>query len=57
MRSSILARIPGFRQRIIPEPHVPEIGRDVSKNQVGFGIIREILAGSGILFHRGKWDS
>jgi hypothetical protein len=21
--SSILARIPGFRQRIIPEPHVP----------------------------------
>ena len=34
-----------------------EIGRDVSKNQVGFGIIREILAGSGIFFHRGKWDS
>jgi hypothetical protein len=26
MRSSILARIPGFRQRIIPEPHVPSRG-------------------------------
>ena len=31
--------------------------RDASKIQVGFGILRaEILAGSGILFHRGKWD-
>ena len=26
MRSSILARIPGFRQRIIPEPRVPSRG-------------------------------
>ena len=26
MRSLILARIPGFRQRIIPEPHVPSRG-------------------------------
>jgi hypothetical protein len=26
MRSSVLARIPGFRQRIIPEPHVPSRG-------------------------------
>jgi hypothetical protein len=26
MRSSILARIPGFRKRIIPEPHVPSRG-------------------------------
>ena len=26
MRSSILARIPGFRQRIIPEPRVPSQG-------------------------------
>ena len=26
MRSSMLARIPGFRQRIIPEPHVPSRG-------------------------------
>jgi hypothetical protein len=30
--------------------------RDAPKIQVGFGILREILAGSGILFHRGKWD-
>jgi hypothetical protein len=26
MRSSILARIPGFRQRIIPEPSIPSRG-------------------------------
>jgi hypothetical protein len=26
MRSSILARIPGFRQRIIPEPSFPSQG-------------------------------
>ena len=26
MHSSILARIPGFRKRIIPEPHVPSRG-------------------------------
>ena len=26
MRSSILAKIPGFRQRIIPEPRVPSRG-------------------------------
>jgi hypothetical protein len=26
MRSSVLARIPGFRQRIIPEPRVPSRG-------------------------------
>ena len=26
MRSSIFARIPGFRQRIIPEPRVPSRG-------------------------------
>ena len=26
MRSSILARIPGFRQRIIPEPRIPSRG-------------------------------
>ena len=26
MHSSILARIPGFRQQIIPEPHVPSRG-------------------------------
>ena len=37
------------------EGSVPVL-RDASKIQVGFGILREILAGSGILFHRGKWD-
>ena len=26
MRNSVLARIPGFRERIIPEPHVPSRG-------------------------------
>ena len=37
------------------EGPVPVLG-DTSKIQVGFGILREILAGSRILFHRGKWD-
>ena len=39
----------------ILEGPVPVL-RDASKIQVGFWILREILAGSGILFHRGKWD-
>jgi hypothetical protein len=30
--------------------------RDASKIEAEFGILREILAGSGILFHRGKRD-
>jgi hypothetical protein len=30
--------------------------RDASEIQVGFGILIEILAGSGILLHPGKWD-
>jgi hypothetical protein len=29
VRSSVLARILGFRQRIIPEPHVPSRGTQV----------------------------
>jgi hypothetical protein len=30
--------------------------RDASKIEAEFGILREIVAGSGILFHRGKRD-
>ena len=41
--------------RMFMEGSVPVL-RDASKIQVRFGILREILAGSGILFHRGKWD-
>ena len=35
MRSSILARIPGFRQRIIPEPHVPSRGSQARGTRLG----------------------
>jgi hypothetical protein len=35
MRSSILARIPGFRQRIIPEPRVPSRGSQARGNEIG----------------------
>ena len=37
MRSSILARIPGFRQRIIPEPHVPSRGSQARGTKSVFG--------------------
>ena len=36
MRSSILARIPGFRQRIIPEPHVPSRGSQARGTRLAF---------------------
>jgi hypothetical protein len=35
MRSSILARIPGFRQRIIPEPRVPSRGSQAQGTRLG----------------------
>ena len=35
MRSSILARIPGFRQRIIPEPRVPSRGSQARRTRLG----------------------
>jgi hypothetical protein len=35
MRSSVLARIPGFRQRIIPEPHVPSRGSQARGTRLG----------------------
>ena len=35
MRSSILARIPGFRQRIIPEPRVPSRGSQARGTRLG----------------------
>jgi hypothetical protein len=38
MRSSILARIPGFRQRIIPEPHVPSRGSQARGTRLRFAI-------------------
>jgi hypothetical protein len=34
MRSSVLARIPGFRQRIIPEPHVPSRGSQARRTRL-----------------------
>jgi hypothetical protein len=37
MRSSILARIPGFRQRIIPEPHVPSRGSQARGTRLATG--------------------
>ena len=35
MRSSILARIPGFRQRIIPEPSFPSQGSQARGTRLG----------------------
>ena len=49
MRSSVLARIPGFRQRIIPEdPHVPSRGlqargtRLESEGRVQFDVFEKL---------------
>ena len=39
MRSSILARIPGFRQRIIPEPRVPSRGSQARGTRLGKGLL------------------
>ena len=36
MRSSILATIPGFRQRIIPEPSFPSQGSQARGTRLGF---------------------
>ena len=36
MRSSILARIPGFRQRIIPEPSFPSQGSQARGTRLRF---------------------
>jgi hypothetical protein len=44
-----------YLQSPMHEGPVPVL-RDAPKIKVGIGILREILAGSGILFHRGKWD-
>jgi hypothetical protein len=38
--SSILARIPGFRQRIIPEPHVPSRGSQARGTRLVFSLFR-----------------
>jgi hypothetical protein len=35
LASSVLARIPGFRQRIIPEPHVPSRGSQARGTRFG----------------------
>ena len=42
MRSSILATIPGFRQRIIPEPSFPSQGSQARGTRLG-----ETLAAAG----------
>jgi hypothetical protein len=39
----------GYKEGPVP---VLRDDRNASKIEVGFGILREILAGSGILFHR-----
>ena len=42
MRSSILARIPGFRQRIIPEPRVPSRGSQAQGTRLDFDLFLSV---------------
>ena len=68
MRSSILARIPGFRQRIIPEPRVPSRGSQARGTRLATELAwckarrtREqpprVAASSAMYFHRTRWEN
>jgi hypothetical protein len=55
MRSLVLAKIPGFRQRIIPEPHVPSRGYEIdynSSNNIHEKISQFWLAKSNAMFSK-----